>query len=99
MIYKKNVMVIGGDSFKSKDGRQFNKVDLLDFNPTSGKADAGTHFVDALPALLAEGKVGFGDIVTAAFSIEDLKSKPKLVDIVAVVKKSALPDDLGKEVI
>lgn len=97
MIYSKNVLLIGGDSFKAKDGRQFHKVDLLDLNKTSGKAVASTQFVDNLPALIVEGKATFGDTVTARFEIADMTSKPKLVDITRVVKKSTLPSELGDE--
>lgn len=97
MTYRKNVMLVSAESFKSKDGRVFNKVEILDLNKMTGRAESSVQFADELPELCATGKAGFGDIVTAEFEIEGLTSKPKFKGITKVVQKSVMPVELGDE--
>ena len=97
MKFTKNCTLVNYSAFKSKDGREFRKVTLIDYNQARDTAEAMTQFVDTMPQLLTDGKAKFGDVVACEFDIADLTSKPKLVDIKRVVKAYAMPTELGAE--
>lgn len=80
MELKMEMFFIGCRSFKSKDGKTFNIVSLAEqnkANPLGGSSiDA---FVDTLPDVLKE--CSFLDKVECLLSLEDMKSKPRLVTV------------------
>jgi hypothetical protein len=79
---------VGSRSFSGKDKKEYNLITLADVGEDGKGGSATEFFVDKMPEQCKE--LLFGDLAECELSLETLSSKPRLVGMGKLIKKTSL---------
>ena len=86
MEFTKAMFYVGKRSFKSKEGKAFNVVSFADYEPKSKSGSVCDLFIDEMPKLCDE--LHFLDLVECTLELTDMGSKPRLLAINKLLKRT-----------
>ena len=86
MEFKTEVIFVASKEFRSKAGKDFKLVEILEIDKKTSQGIFTIFFVDAIPSIVSNLKCG--DVVEAVFVLNSAGEKPSLKDITKRISDS-----------